>query len=65
MCVFLFDVCKYLLLRKTDVLNLFEKQISRKENLKKCTRFEEQKSTKYIRENVFLELLYSAVFLRK
>ena len=31
--------------------NLWEKQISRKENLKKCTNFEEQKGTRHIREN--------------
>ena len=40
---------KHLLLRKTDVLLWFY----RKENLKTCTTFEEQKGTKYIRGNVY------------
>ena len=39
--------------------NLPENWIPRKENLKTCTSFEEQKGTRYIRENVFLA---SAVF---
>ena len=34
----------------------------RKENLKKCTRFEEQKGAKYIWGNVYFSLLSSAVF---
>ena len=46
MRVLLFDVFTYLLLRKTDVLKMLKKQISRKENLNKCTSFEEQKGTR-------------------
>ena len=44
---------KHLLLRKTDVPKtsiLFE-------NLKKCTAFEEQKRTKYIRGNVYFGII--------
>ena len=58
MCVLLFDAingCSFkqshvkdLLFRKTDVL----KTSNWKENLKKCTSFEEHKDTRYIRENV-------------
>ena len=33
----------------------------RKENLKKCTNFEEQKGTRYIRRKVYLALSSSAV----
>ena len=57
MCVLLFGVFKHLLLRKTEVL-----QTCRKENLKKCTSFGEQKGTIYIRENVYFGFLSSAVF---
>ena len=32
--------------------NLLEKKISRKENLKRCTSFDERKGTRYIRESV-------------
>ena len=42
--------------------NLSEKLVTRKENLKKCTNFEEQKDTRYIQGNVYLALLYSDVF---
>ena len=52
MCVLLLGAFKHLLLRKTDVL-----KISRKENLKKCTSFEEQKGTRYIRENVYFGII--------
>ena len=31
--------------------------ISRKKNLKKCTRFEEPKGTRYIRENVYFDII--------
>ena len=37
--------------------NLSEKYISRKENLKKCTSAEEQKSTRYIRGNVYFGII--------
>ena len=52
MCVLLLGAFKHLLLRKTDVL-----KISRKENFKKCTSFEEQKGTRYIRENVYFGII--------
>ena len=42
---------KHLLLKK---LTLSKLQFSRKENLKKCTNFEEQKGTRYIRGNVYI-----------
>ena len=45
---------KHLLLRKSDVLKL---RFSRKENLKKCTTFEELKGTRYIRENVYFGII--------
>ena len=45
---------KHLLQRKTDVLKL---RFSRKENLKKCTNFEEQKGTRYIWENVYAGII--------
>ena len=51
MCVLLFDVFKHLLLRKTDVLKTCWK------NLKKCTSFEEEKDTRYIRENVYFGII--------
>ena len=38
-------------------LNLPKKYISRKENLKKCTSFEEQNGTRYIRENVYFGII--------
>ena len=44
-----------------EKLTFSKLRFSRKENLKKCTSFEEQKGTRYIRENVFA-LLSSAVF---
>ena len=34
-----------------------EKYISRKENLKKCTTFEEQKGTRYVRENFYFHII--------
>ena len=37
--------------------NMSEKQFSRKESLKECTNFEEQKGTKYIRENVYFGII--------
>ena len=62
MCALLFNVFKPLLLRKTDVLKLVEKVISRKENLKKCTSFEEQKGTSIFGKTFILALLSSPVF---
>ena len=45
-------------MRKTIVLKTFlEKQIYRKENLKKCTSFEEQKRIRYIRGNVYFGII--------
>ena len=52
MCVLLLDAFKHLLLRKTDVL-----KICQKENLKKCRSFEEQKGTRHIRENVYFGII--------
>ena len=62
MCVLLFDVFKHLLSRKADVLKTCQKIKFLRMNLKKCTNFEEQKGARYIRENVYLALLSSAVF---
>ena len=42
--------------------NLPEKNISRKENLKKCTSFEEQKSTRYIWWNVYFGIIVFSCF---
>ena len=36
---------------------LIEKEYLRKENLKKCTSFEEQKGTRYIWENVYFGII--------
>ena len=41
--------------------NLSKKEISQEENLKKCSSFEEQKGTKYIRGNVYFGKVSSAV----
>ena len=35
----------------------FKTRFSRKENLKKCTRFEEQKGTRYIWGNVYFDII--------
>ena len=40
-------------------------RFSRKENLKKCTNFEEQKGTRHIGETFILALSSSAVFCRQ
>ena len=45
---------KHLLLRKTDALKL---RFSRKENLKKCTNFEGQQGTSYIRGNIYIGII--------
>ena len=50
----LFDVFKYLLLRKSDVLKTCRKSTFLG---KKCTSFEEQKGTRYIRENVYFGII--------
>ena len=42
---------------KLTFWKLVEKVISQKENLKKCTSFEEQKGTRYIRENVYFGII--------
>ena len=58
MCVLLFDVFKHLLLRKTDVLKTCRKlTFLEKKFLKKCTNFEDQKDTRYIRENVYFGII--------
>ena len=58
MCVLLFDVFKHLLLRKTDVLKTCRKlTFLEKKFLKKCTNFEDQKDTRYIRENVYFDII--------
>ena len=58
MCVLSFDVFKHLLLRKTDVLKTCrKKKNSRKENSTKCTSFEEEKGTRYIREKVYFGII--------
>ena len=56
-CVLLFDVFKTLLLRKTDVLKIYQKGHLQKENLKKCTGFREQKCSRYIWENVYFGII--------
>ena len=42
---------KHLLLRKTNILKTCRK------NLKKCTNFEEQKGTRYIREKIYFGII--------
>ena len=46
---------KHLLLRKK--LTFWKLQFSRKENLKKCTNFEEQIGTRHIRRNVYIGII--------
>ena len=36
---------------------------SRRESLKKCTSLEEQKGTRYIRRNVYFDIIVSAIFV--
>ena len=55
MCV---DV-KHLLLRKTDALKT---SIFSKRKIKECTRFEEQKGTRYIRANVYFAIIVFGCF---
>ena len=45
---------KHLLLRKTDVLKM---RFYRKESMKKCTTFEEQKGTRHIRGNAYFGII--------
>ena len=40
-----------------EKLTFSKLRFSRKENLKKCTSFEEQKGTRYIRENVYFGII--------
>ena len=54
MCVLLFDVFKHLLLRKSDLLKTCRKSTFLG---KKCMSFEEQKGTRYIRENVYCGII--------
>ena len=65
MSVLLFDVFKTLLLRKTDVLKIYQQEHLQKENLKKCTGFEEQKCSRYIRENVYFGIIFSCLLSAK
>ena len=53
---------KHLLLKK---LTLSKLQFSRKENLKKCTHFEEHKVTRYIRGNVYIGIIVFSSFVLK
>ena len=46
----------------TEKLTLLKLRFSQKENLKKYTRLEEQKGTRYIRGTFILTLPFSAVF---
>ena len=50
-----------LLLRTTDILKTCLKTPSWKDILKKCTSFEKQKGTKYIRENVAFGIIISCL----
>ena len=47
----------YLMFLKLTFSKIFGKVIFRKENLKKCTSFEKQKDTRYIRENLYLGII--------
>ena len=60
MCVLLFDVFKHLLLGKTRSQNVSENQSSQKENVIKCTSFEEQKGARYIHENFYIGIIISS-----
>ena len=53
MCVFLFDVFKHLLVRKTDVLKTSWKRKFLGKKLKKYASFEEQKGARYIWDNYY------------
>ena len=48
-----------------EKLTFAKLQFSRKENLKKCTNFEEQKGTRYIRGNVYIGIIVFSCFLLK
>ena len=56
MCVLLFDVFKHLLKNRCSQ-SLSEKYFSWKEYLKKCTSFEEQTGTRYIRSNIYFHII--------
>ena len=45
-----------------EKLTFSKLRFSRKEDLKKCTSFEEQKDTRYIRGNVYFGITILAVF---
>ena len=60
MCSFIW--CFFSIEKKWRSQNLSEKYISRKENLKKCPNFEEQKGTRYIRESVYSGLIIFSCF---
>ena len=51
---------KDLILRKTDVLKTL---ISSEKDLKKCTAFEEQNGTRYIRGNVYFGIIVFSCLL--
>ena len=60
LCSFIW--CFFSIEKKWRSQNLSEKYISRKENLKKCSNFEEQKGTRYIRESVYSGLIIFSCF---
>ena len=48
-----------------EKLTFSKLRFSRKENLKKCTSFEEQKGTRYIRGNVYFGIIIFSCFVYK
>ena len=63
-CVLLFDVFKHLLLRKNDALKTCRKNtFLGKRNMKKYSSFEEQKGTRYTRENVYFCIIILSCLL--
>ena len=56
MCVLLFYVFKHVLLRGRSQ-NLWKSKFVGEKILKKCTSFEKQKGTRYIRENVYFGII--------
>ena len=66
MCVLLLDVFEHLLLRKTDVLKTCRKsKFIGNKILKKCTSFEEEKGSSYIRENVYFGIIIFSRLVRE
>ena len=53
MCSFISCFWTFTIEKNWRSQNLSERKICRKENLKKCTSFENQKGTRYIRENIY------------